>query len=105
MVGVRMLIAAAIPLAALLTPPLHAHAEPGQGCTPPPDDVMIAGEAGEPYASQVTCKNPDGSYTVCVPAGATGNGPTNCTNYPAAAMLPPANGASPSVPAAPPPPA
>ena len=89
---------------ALLIAPLPAHAEPGPGCAPPADDVMFAGEAGEPYASAATCENPDGSYTVCTPTGTAGDGPSNCTNYPAASALPPAEGASPPVPGAPPPP-
>lgn len=100
-----MLFAAVIPLAALLIQPPHAHAEPGQNCTPPPDDVMFAGEAAEPYASQVTCENPDGSYTVCTTPGTAGNAPAGCTNYPAASTPPQIDGVSPPVPGPPPPPA
>ena len=86
----QTLTAAVIPLAALLALPVHAQAEPAQNCAPPPDDVMIAGQAGEPYAAQVTCQNPDGSYTVCNPTGAPGTGPADCTNYPPPPPLPPA---------------
>lgn len=72
-----------VSVAAVLIQLPTAYTDPGQSCAPPPDDVMIAGEAGEPYAAQVTCQNPDGSYSVCT-TGTPATGPANCVNYPAA---------------------
>ena len=88
-------------LAAVVNTP-SAAADPGQNCTPPVWVTMY----GVPYASRITCYNPDGSYQVCTSMGTQANGPGTCINYPAPPAPAPGNllPINPPVPGVPPPP-
>lgn len=102
---VRVILAATVAPFALVVAPIDsplATADPGQNCTAPVWITMYS----VPFASEVTCYNPDGSYQVCKTLGTTGDGPTNCFNYPAPPMPNQggANNVNPPVPGLPPPP-